>query len=85
MIIDKEYTGKFMDIVLAIPEGTVHMRLDVDVMDRMGKLTKLNGHLGPDDIREAKKIFDEWEVGEYPVFALTEKGKQIAEELANES
>ena len=83
--IGKEYTDGFMDIILAIPEGTVHMSLDVDIIDRMGNITKLNGNLGPDDIREAQRIFDEWEVGEYPRFTLTEKGEKFVEELANES
>lgn len=66
------YKGEFVDAVIPIPVNSIHIKMNVRTMDEHGEIHNLEGSFSPDNIREAIRIFEEWEVGLYPRCELTE-------------
>lgn len=72
------YIGEFVDAILPIPINAIHIKMNVKTMDEHGDIHNLEGSFSPDNIREAIRIFEEWEVGSYPRYELTEIGRELA-------
>lgn len=73
----KMYEGELDDIIIPIPENTVEMNIEVTVYEN-GETTKARQIFNLKNIEEAKQLFWDCAMGEYPRYVLTEKGKDFA-------
>ena len=74
---NKIYEGELDDIIIPIPENTVEMRVEITIFEN-GGTTKARQIFNLKDIEEAKQLFWDCVMGEYPQYVLTEKGKDEA-------
>ena len=72
----KEYEGKFNDIIISIPENTVQLDVEVTVFEN-GKTVKATSTYDLSDVREAMRLFEDCCAGEYPLYTLTDKGREM--------
>ena len=79
----KCYDGEFKDIIVSIPKNTIEINLGVKVYEN-GEIIKACQTLDLEGIKYAENLFEQCCNGEYPVYTLTEKGKELLEELHNE-
>lgn len=76
----KCYDGELKDIIISIPINTVHATVDVELYEN-GDIVKATQELDLEGIKYAENLFEQCCNGEYPVYTLTEKGKEYFEEL----
>lgn len=76
----KYYDGEYKDIIVSIPINTVHMTMDVAVCEG-GGIFEATQELDLEGIKEAEKLFEQCCDGEYPLYTLTEKGREYFEGL----
>lgn len=79
----KYYEGEYKDIIVSIPTNTVHVTMDVAVYED-GGIFEGTQELDLEGIKYAENLFEQCCDGEYPVYTLTEKGKEYFERLCNE-
>lgn len=72
----KCYEGEFKDIIISIPTNTVHAIVDVEVYEH-GGIIKATQEFDLKGIKYAEDLFEQCCNGEYPVYTLTEKGREI--------
>lgn len=76
----KCYDGELKDIIISIPINTVHATVDVEVYEN-GDIVKATQELDLEGIKYAEDLFEQCCNGEYPVYTLTEKGRECLGEL----
>ena len=79
----KYYDGELKDIIISIPNNTVHVTVDVELYEN-GDIVKATQELDLEGIKYAENLFEQCCNGEYPVYTLTEKGREYIERLLNE-
>lgn len=76
----KYYNGGYKDIILSIPTNTVEMTVKLKLYEK-GGVFNVEQTFDLEDIRYAENLFEQCCNGEYPVYTLTEKGKEYFEGL----
>lgn len=76
----KYYDGEYKDIIVSIPTNTVHMTIDVAVYEG-GGIIEATQEFDLEGIKYAENLFEQCCDGEYPVYTLTEKGREHFGEL----
>lgn len=76
----KYYNGGYEDIILSIPTNTVEMTVKLRVYEK-GRVFDAEQTFDLEDIKYAKHLFEQCCNGEYPVYTLTEKGREYFEGL----
>lgn len=76
----KYYDGEYKDIIVSIPTNTVHVTMDVAVYED-GGVFEATQELDLEGIKYAEDLFEQCCNGEYPVYTLTEKGREYFEGL----
>ena len=71
----KYYDGEYKDIIVSIPTNTVHMTMDVAVYEG-GGVFEATQEFDLEGIKYAEDLFEQCCNGEYPVYTLTEKGRE---------
>jgi hypothetical protein len=79
----KYYDGECKDIIVSIPTNTVRVTMNVTVYED-GRIFEATQELDLGGIKYAEDLFEQCCDGEYPVYTLTEKGKEYFERLCNE-
>ena len=79
----KYYDGEYKDIIVSIPTNTVHVTMDVAVYEG-GGVFEGTQELDLEGIKYAEDLFEQCCNGEYPMYTLTEKGREYFEGLCNE-
>ena len=79
----KYYDGGYEDIILSIPTNTVEMTVKLKLYEK-GGVFNVEQTFDLEDIKYAKHLFEQCCNGEYPVYTLTEKGRECFEGLCNE-
>ena len=76
----KYYNGEYKDIILSIPTNTVEMTVKLKLYEK-GGVFNVEQTFDLEDIRDAENLFEQCCDGEYPVYTLTEKGREYLENL----
>ena len=76
----KYYDGEYKDIILSIPTNTVEMTVKLKLYEK-GGVFNVEQTFDLEDIRYAENLFEQCCNGEYPMYTLTEKGKEYLEGL----
>ena len=76
----KYYDGGYEDIILSIPTNTVEMTVKFKLNEK-GGVFNVEQTFDLEDIRYAENLFEQCCNGEYPMYTLTEKGKEYLEGL----
>ena len=76
----KYYDGGYEDIILSIPTNTVEMTVKLKLYEK-GGVFNVEQTFDLEDIRYAENLFEQCCNGEYPMYTLTEKGKEYLEGL----
>lgn len=79
----KYYDGGYKDIVMSIPTNTIEMTIKVKMYEN-GQMFYAKQAFDLEDIEDAENLFEQCCDGEYPVYTITEKGREYIEELRNE-
>ena len=79
----KYYDGEYKDIIVSIPTNTVEMTIKLKVYEN-GEGFDAEKTFDLTDIKYAEDLFEQCCDGEYPVYTLTEKGREYFEGLCNE-
>lgn len=79
----KYYDGEYKDIIVSIPTNTIEMTVKLKVYDN-GEMFDAEQTFDLEDIKYLENLFEQCCNGEYPVYTLTEKGKEYFEGLCNE-
>lgn len=79
----KEYNGELKDIIIPIPNNTIEMTIKLKVFEN-GEMFDAKETYDFEDIKYAKNLFEQCCDGEYPVYTLTEKGREYFGELYDE-
>lgn len=76
----KYYNGEYKDIIVSIPNNTVHMTIDIAVYEG-GGIIEATQEFDLEGIKDAENLFEQCCNGEYPVYTLTDKGREYFEGL----
>ena len=76
----KYYNGEYKDIILSIPTNTVEMTVKLKLYEK-GGVFNVEQTFDLEDIRYAENLFEQCCNGEYPMYTLTEKGREYFEGL----
>ena len=76
----KYYDGEYKDIIVSIPTNTVEMTVKLKVYEN-GEVLDAEKTFDLTDIKYAEDLFEQCCDGEYPVYTLTEKGREYFEGL----
>ena len=76
----KYYDGEYKDIIVSIPTNTVHVTMGVAVYED-GGVFEATQEFDLEGIKYAEDLFEQCCNGEYPVYTLTEKGRECLGEL----
>ena len=76
----KYYDGEYKDIILSIPTNTVEMTVKLKLYEK-GGVFNVEQTFDLEDIRYAENLFEQCCNGEYPMYTLTEKGREYFEGL----
>lgn len=79
----KCYDGEFKDIIIPIPNNTVEMTIKLKVYEN-GEMFDAEQTFDLEGIKYAEDLFEQCCNGEYPVYTLTEKGREYFGELYDE-
>lgn len=78
----KKYNGKLKDIIISIPTNTIEMTIKLKVYEN-GEMFDAEQTFDLEDIKYSEDLFEQCCDGEYPVYTLTEKGREYFEGLLN--
>lgn len=76
----KYYDGQCKDIIIPIPTNTVEMMVKLKVYEN-GGVFEVEQTFDLTDIKYAEDLFEQCCNGEYPIYTLTEKGREYFGEL----
>ena len=76
----KYYDGEYKDIIVSIPTNTIEMTVKLKVYEN-GEMFDAEQTFDLEGIKYSEDLFEQCCNGEYPVYTLTEKGKELLEEL----
>lgn len=79
----KYYDGEYKDIIILIPNNTIEMTIKVKVY-KNGKVFNAEQTFDLEGIKYAENLFEQCCDGEYPVYTLTEKGREYFENILKE-
>ena len=79
----KYYDGGYKDIIMSIPTNTIEMTVKLKMYEN-GEMFYAKQIFNLEDIKHAEDLFEQCCEGEYPVYTLTEKGREYAEGLCRE-
>ena len=79
----KYYDGEYKDIIVSIPTNTIEMTIKLKVYEN-GEGFDAEQTFDLEDIRYSEDLFRQCCNGEYPMYTLTEKGREYFEGLCNE-
>lgn len=71
----KEYHGELKDIIIPIPNNTIEMTVKLKVYEN-GEMFDAEQTFDLEGIKYAEDLFEQCCNGEYPVYTLTEKGRE---------
>lgn len=80
----KYYDGECKDIILSIPTNTIEMTIKLKVYEN-GEMFDAEQTFDLEGIKYAENLFEQCCDGEYPVYTLTEKGKEYVENILKET
>ena len=83
MLATKEYNGELKDIVIPIPNNTIEMTIKLKVYEN-GEMFDAEQTFDLEGIKYAEDLFDQCCDGEYPLYTLTEKGREYVENILKE-
>lgn len=76
----KEYNGELKDIIIPIPNNTIEMTVKLKVYEN-GEMFDAEQTFDLEGIKYSEDLFEQCCNGEYPVYTLTEKGREYFGEL----
>lgn len=76
----KCYDGEYKDIIVSIPTNTIEMKIKLKVYEN-GEMFDAEKTFDLEGIKYAEDLFEQCCNGEYPVYTLTEKGRECLGEL----
>lgn len=79
----KEYNGELKDIIIPIPNNTIEMTVKLKVFEN-GEMFDAKETYDFEDIKYAENLFEQCCNGEYPMYTLTEKGREYLENILKE-
>lgn len=79
----KYYDGEYRDIIVSIPTNTIEMTIKLKVYEN-GEMLDAEKTFDLEGIKYAENLFEQCCNGEYPIYTLTEKGREYLEGLCNE-
>ena len=79
----KYYDGEYKDIIVSIPNNTIEMTVKLKVYEN-GEMFDAEQTFDLEGIKYSEDLFEQCCDGEYPVYTLTEKGREYFGELHNE-
>ena len=79
----KYYDGEYKDIIVSIPTNTIEMTIELKVYEN-GKMFDAEQTFDLEGIKYAEDLFEQCCNGEYPVYTLTEKGREYVENILKE-
>ena len=79
----KCYDGEYKDIIMSIPTNTIEMTIKLKMYED-GEMFYAKQTFDLEDIKHAEDLFEQCRDGEYPVYTLTEKGREYFEGSCNE-
>lgn len=79
----KYYDGEYKDIIVSIPTNTIEMTIKLKVYEN-GEMFDAEKTFDLTDIKDSEDLFVQCCNGEYPMYTLTEKGREYFEGLCNE-
>lgn len=79
----KYYDGECKDIIISIPTNTIEMTVKLKMYED-GEMFYAKQIFDLEDIKDAEDLFKQCCDGEYPVYTITEKGREYIEGLRNE-
>ena len=79
----KEYHGELKDIIIPIPTNTIEMTVILKVYEN-GEMLNVKQTFDLEGVKYAENLFEQCCDGEYPVYTLTDKGRECLEGLCNE-
>ena len=83
MLATKEYNGELKDIVIPIPTNTIEMTIKLKVYEN-GEMFDAEQTFDLEGIKYAENLFEQCCDGEYPMYTLTEKGREYLENILKE-
>lgn len=79
----KEYNGELKDIIIPIPNNTIEMTVTLKMYEN-GQMLDAKQTFDLEGIKYAENLFEQCCCGEYPLYTLTEKGREYFEGLLND-
>ena len=79
----KEYNGELKDIIIPIPNNTIEMTIKLKVYEN-GQMFDAEQTFDLEGIKYAEDLFEQCCNGEYPMYTLTEKGREYLENILKE-
>lgn len=79
----KEYNGELKDIIIPIPNNTIEMTITLKVYEN-GEMFDAEQTFDLEGIKYAENLFEQCCDGEYPLYTLTEKGREYVENILKE-
>lgn len=79
----KKYNGEVKDIIIPIPNNAIEMTVKLKVYEN-GEMFDAEQTFDLEGIKYAENLFEQCCNGEYPVYTLTEKGREYFGELYDE-
>ena len=79
----KEYNGELKDVIIPIPNNAIEMTIKLKVYEN-GEMFDAEKTFDLEGIKYAENLFEQCCNGEYPVYTLTEKGREYVENILKE-
>ena len=79
----KYYDGECKDIIISIPTNTIEMTVKLKLYEN-GEIVDAEQPFDLNEIKYAEDLFEQCCEGEYPIYTITEKGREYVEGLRGE-
>ena len=79
----KYYDGECKNIIMSIPTNTIEMTVKLKLYEN-GEVIDAEQVFDLNDIKHAEDLFEQCCGGEYPMYTITEKGREYVEGLRGE-
>ena len=79
----KYYDGECKDIIISIPTNTIEMTVKLKLYEN-GEIVDAEQPFDLNEIGYAEELFKQCCDGEYPMYTITEKGREYVEGLRGE-
>ena len=79
----KYYDGECKDIIISIPTNTIEMTVKLKLYED-GEIVDAEQVFDLNEIGYAEDLFEQCCEGEYPIYTITEKGREYTEGLRGE-